>query len=230
VGAGVSSARGDQPDPTARAWLQRQGDRAPAGQGPLAPGSPGRVCDWSAGARPVRALDRGGALLRQRGGAQRRERRGPLGACDGSARGPIEISVPADMDPRPTGIRVHRRTFLVQDRTTHRGIPVTSPVRTLIDLAVRLDSDPLEAAVNEADKRDLVDPESLRVALERRRGQPGVRVLCELLDRRTFVLGARADRAAIHTCPGLTVCDSHMPRSASSPITCARFSRASLAA
>ena len=105
-----------------------------------------------------------------------------------SARGPIEVSVPADTDPRPTGIRVHRRTLLAQDRTTHRGIPVTSPVRTLIDLAVRLDADPLEAAVNEADKGDLVDPESLRAALEWRRGQSGVRVLRELLDRRTFVL------------------------------------------
>jgi hypothetical protein len=105
-----------------------------------------------------------------------------------SAQGPIEVSVAADTDARPIGIRVHRRTILDQDLTTHRGIPVTSPVRTLIDLAVRLDPDPLEAAVNEADKRDLVDPESLRAALERRRGQPGVRVLRELLDRRTFVL------------------------------------------
>lgn len=104
------------------------------------------------------------------------------------ARAPIEVSVPAGTDPRPTGIRVHRRTILAGDRTTQHGIPVTSPVRTLIDLAIRLDADSLEAAVNEADKRDLVDPESLRAALKRRGGQPGVRVLRELLDRRTFVL------------------------------------------
>jgi very-short-patch-repair endonuclease len=58
----------------------------------------------------------------------------------------------------------------------------------MVDLATRLDRPRLEAAVNEADKRDLVDPESLRAALTRRGGQPGVRVLCELLDRRTFVL------------------------------------------
>jgi very-short-patch-repair endonuclease len=46
----------------------------------------------------------------------------------------------------------------------------------------------LEAAVNEADKHDLVDPDSLRAALPRFRGTPGVAVLRQLLDRRTFTL------------------------------------------
>ena len=42
--------------------------------------------------------------------------------------------------------------------------------------------------MNEADKLGLVDPEALRVALERHRGQPGVAPLRALLDRRTFRL------------------------------------------
>jgi very-short-patch-repair endonuclease len=46
----------------------------------------------------------------------------------------------------------------------------------------------LEAAVNEADKLDLVDPECLRSALDEMAGQLGVAVLRTLLDRRTFVL------------------------------------------
>ena len=46
----------------------------------------------------------------------------------------------------------------------------------------------LEAAVNEADKRGLVDPETLRSALGGLTGQPGVGVLRAVLDRRTFVL------------------------------------------
>jgi hypothetical protein len=103
------------------------------------------------------------------------------------ARGAIEVSVPPDTDPRPAGVRVHRRTISAPDRTTHRRIPVTSPARTLIDLAIRLDADQLEAAVNEADKRDLVAPESLRAALKRRGGQSGVRVL-RAPRRRTFTL------------------------------------------
>jgi very-short-patch-repair endonuclease len=67
-------------------------------------------------------------------------------------------------------------------------IPVTSPVLTLIDLATRIPAGPLEAAINEADKLDLVSPPSLRTELDRRRGQRGVRALKAILDRATFVL------------------------------------------
>jgi hypothetical protein len=51
-----------------------------------------------------------------------------------------------------------------------------------------LTSAELEAAVNEADKRNLVDPERLRIELEEMSGQQGVTALRRLLDRRTFVL------------------------------------------
>jgi hypothetical protein len=46
----------------------------------------------------------------------------------------------------------------------------------------------LERAVNEADKYDLIDPESLRAALDDFAGEPGVRPLRTLLDRHTFRL------------------------------------------
>ena len=49
---------------------------------------------------------------------------------------------------------------------TRHGIPVTDPVQTLIDLATELKPLRLERAVNEADKLDLVDPETLRRALD----------------------------------------------------------------
>jgi very-short-patch-repair endonuclease len=68
------------------------------------------------------------------------------------------------------------------------GIPVTSPVQTLLDLATRLGRDSLEGAVNEADKLDLVDPEALREALQHRPGEPGVAVLRRTLDRRTYTM------------------------------------------
>ena len=70
----------------------------------------------------------------------------------------------------------------------HHGIPVTSPVCTLVDLATRLNRPQLEAAISEANKRDLTDPESLRSALGRLAGRPGVTLLRETLDRRTFRL------------------------------------------
>jgi hypothetical protein len=101
----------------------------------------------------------------------------------------VEVSVPAPAAPRRPGIRVHRRHGLQPgDIVTHQCIPCTSPIRTLIDLATTLPAKQLERAVNESDKLDLVDPESLRAALEDRKGGPGVRVLRKLLDRHTFRL------------------------------------------
>jgi very-short-patch-repair endonuclease len=103
--------------------------------------------------------------------------------------GKIEVSVPAAVRRRPRGIVVHRRARRGPwELTVHRGIPVTSPACTLVDLATRLNPRQLEAAVNEADKRDLIDPESLRAALEKLAGRRGVAALRELLDRRTFRL------------------------------------------
>jgi very-short-patch-repair endonuclease len=87
------------------------------------------------------------------------------------------------------GVRAHRRPSLKAGSVSrcHR-IPVTDPVQTLLDLATMLGDSSLERAVNEADRLDLVDPESLRAALETYRGWPGVRRLRLLLDRRTFRL------------------------------------------
>ena len=71
----------------------------------------------------------------------------------------IEVSVPAHVARRRPGLVVHRRAELhAGELTQHKGIPVTSPALTLLDLAGRVGRDPLEAAINEADKFDLIDP------------------------------------------------------------------------
>ena len=104
-------------------------------------------------------------------------------------RGPIDVSVPEERHVARPGIRIHRSTELGPQEVTERhGIPVTTPIRTLIDLATCLDPAKLEAAVNQADRRDLVDPETLRLALERYPGRGGLPALRGLLDRRTFGL------------------------------------------
>ena len=102
---------------------------------------------------------------------------------------PIDLSVASRSRARHARLRVHRRSTLdPSDRTHHHDIPVTTPTRTLIDLATILSRPQLEAAINEADKFDRVHPDELRAALDGRVGQHGVRILKDLLDRRTFVL------------------------------------------
>jgi very-short-patch-repair endonuclease len=99
--------------------------------------------------------------------------------------GPIDVTVPG---PRRAakGIRLHRSLLQAGDVVRFHGIPVTSVVRTLLDLAQRLSPNELEATVNEADKLDLIDPERLRTALDKRGGQHGVTALRALLDRHTL--------------------------------------------
>jgi very-short-patch-repair endonuclease len=101
----------------------------------------------------------------------------------------IEISLPYTRRRALPGIAIRRRSWITRaDVTLRHGIPVTTPVPTLIDLATRLDRNKLETSINEADKRDLIDPESLRAALDSIPKRPGVGVLRGLLDRRTFTL------------------------------------------
>ena len=98
----------------------------------------------------------------------------------------IDVSVPAGVRRRQPGIAAHRRG--AAEITLYHRIPVTTPALPLIDLATLLQSDRLEAAVNEADEHDLIDPESLRRTLDDHAGRPGVAALRRLIDRRTFVL------------------------------------------
>jgi very-short-patch-repair endonuclease len=81
---------------------------------------------------------------------------------------------------------VHRRRELAATRHLH--IPVTTPATTLVDLAAQLSPGALAAAVNEADKRDLIDAQELRTAIESMSRRPGLAALRDLLDRDTFLL------------------------------------------
>ncbi len=104
-------------------------------------------------------------------------------------RGRIDVSVPFASFNHPPDIRVHRRYGLrPDDLTVESEIPVTAPIRTLLDLAAEVDEPELDRAVNEADRLDLVDPERLREAMGAYRGERGVARLRRLIDRRTFRL------------------------------------------
>lgn len=101
----------------------------------------------------------------------------------------VELSLPSLSHREVPELRIHRRPSLrPRDRTVEYGIPVTTPVQTLIDLTPRLDRPGVERMINEADKYNLVDPPELRRALDERPGEPGGALLRHILDRRTFRL------------------------------------------
>jgi predicted transcriptional regulator of viral defense system len=103
--------------------------------------------------------------------------------------GYIEISIRRHGRPRCPGIRTHDRPGLWnRDVEVHLGIPVTSPVRTFLDLATVTGPVTLERAINEADKLDVIDADSLRKALDDHPGQPGICLLRHVLDKDTFRL------------------------------------------
>jgi very-short-patch-repair endonuclease len=104
-------------------------------------------------------------------------------------RGVVDISVTRRCELRRPGLRVRGRpTLAAKDIASHDGIPVTGPAQTLVDIATELDVVKVERAVNEADKRDLIDPEALRIAVDECARQPGAPRLRRILDKRTFRL------------------------------------------
>lgn len=101
----------------------------------------------------------------------------------------IHVVTPNRIMRRRPGVIAHRRLGL---DSAHRrevaGIPVTDPVNTLIDMACFRPEPKLARAIREADRLDLVDPETLRDALDTYPRRPGIGRLRKLLDSETFAL------------------------------------------
>lgn len=103
--------------------------------------------------------------------------------------GCIEVAIRVTSTRYRPGLRIHRRPgFRSSDVAKRNGIPVTSLIRTLLDLGSCLDPPGLERSINEADRRGLIDPAALSEALDAYPGQPGVGRLRDIIDRRTFRL------------------------------------------
>jgi hypothetical protein len=83
---------------------------------------------------------------------------------------------------RRDGIVSHRAFVPGDEREVVDGIPVTSPFRTIFDLASVLDKRGLERALHEAEVRELTDRVSLPMLLERYPGRRGARNLRAVLD------------------------------------------------
>jgi very-short-patch-repair endonuclease len=99
-------------------------------------------------------------------------------------RGPIDVLVPLPRCPRHRGIRVHRVQPLPPDEVTRfRNIPVTTPARTLLDLATVLPIRELEQAIALAERNHAGTERRLVSLLARYPSRAGTPTLRELLDR-----------------------------------------------
>jgi very-short-patch-repair endonuclease len=80
------------------------------------------------------------------------------------------------------GLRIHRTTRLdLDDTTRHHGIPVTSPARTLLDLAATLDHRPLRAATRRAQSLYRVNVRQLADTLARHGRRKGIARLAQII-------------------------------------------------
>jgi very-short-patch-repair endonuclease len=94
----------------------------------------------------------------------------------------IDVVIPEGVYRRRPGIRLHRRSGLgAEHRRRVVGVPVTDPVSTLVDLATCVPDWRLERAINEADRLDLIDPETLRATIDLLPPRPGFARLRQLL-------------------------------------------------
>ncbi len=101
----------------------------------------------------------------------------------------VEVTVAPARRVRIDGIKSHRtRRLEGLDVGVCDGIPVTSPARTIIDMAPRLGPIGLEGLIVEADKRDLIDHVSLLRFARSRAGLPGAARVSRLLEAHAFVL------------------------------------------
>ena len=106
----------------------------------------------------------------------------------------LEATHPCRRQRRP-GLRVHRASVPDDERAARRGIPVTGPFRTLLDLAVVADRHQLERALHEAEVARLTDRLTLHALIARYPGRRGVAALRAAV--RELDGGVRRTRSAL---------------------------------
>jgi very-short-patch-repair endonuclease len=83
------------------------------------------------------------------------------------ADGPIDVTVSGRKARSRPGLRIHRAHVDPADATRRHGIPVTTPARTLLDLAATASTKDLELALNEAHLQRRVSSHSLNEQFSR---------------------------------------------------------------
>jgi very-short-patch-repair endonuclease len=131
-----------------------------------------------------RTLEMGAVLACGACGVLSHRSAGAIWQCSAALAGAIEVSVSRSVRRRIKGVLVHRsRSLVPRDVTTREQLPITTPERTLLDLATVLPSTDLERAVARAEQAGLVRIADLVQRVESSRGQPGVVAMRRLLQQ-----------------------------------------------
>lgn len=109
--------------------------------------------------------------------------------------GPIDVTIPGRR-VRVRGLRTHEGPVAAAERRTVAGIPVTSPARTLLDMAPSLTARELVDAVEQAQVKRLVTKRDITATLARAGARPGVRALRAVADEPAFTR-SRAERRLV---------------------------------
>lgn len=95
---------------------------------------------------------------------------------------PIEVVTPGDGGRKHDSIVAHRSQLHADDVIVCDGLRVTTPARTLVDLASELTPRPMRVAVERSQDARRVQPDEVRAVIARAPRRNGSRALADLLD------------------------------------------------
>jgi very-short-patch-repair endonuclease len=95
--------------------------------------------------------------------------------------GPIHVSVPGSVGRRRDGIRSHRATLKDDEIITRHGIRVTTPARTLLDLAPSMPERQLDRLVEEVQVQNLATRDDVLRTVAEGANRPGIRKLAAIV-------------------------------------------------
>jgi very-short-patch-repair endonuclease/predicted transcriptional regulator of viral defense system len=117
-------------------------------------------------------------------------------STEGATNG-LDVTIPSQRGVlvRP-GLVVHRVPSLrLEETTRHEGVPVTTPARTLLDLALELPRRELERAIDEAERLRLCRQADLEAIIEAHFGRAGAGALRRVLE--THRIGTTLTRSEL---------------------------------
>ena len=117
----------------------------------------------------------------------------------------MHVTVPPGGRARRPGIRIHRSRALVADEVTVlRGLPITTPARTLLDLSAAGIRN-LDTVLDLAERQHLIDFAELHALLARYPRRPGTHSLKAQLARYRGPIDARSELERLV----YKLCDAH---------------------